>query len=93
LCKKWKFPKAVSKAIRYHHTLIPKQDDGLAIILHAADKLARMDGNSNGAGSLTHPIDDKVLAFLALDEDALSSIMFEVNESVRQITNEIFGTA
>ena len=93
LCKKWKFPSAVTKAIRYHHTLIPNQDNELAFILHAADHLTRMDGNSNGAGSLTHLIDDKVTAFLALDEDALSSIMFEVNESVRQITNEIFCTA
>jgi putative nucleotidyltransferase with HDIG domain len=93
LCKKWKFPRAVTKAIRYHHTLIPKQDNELAFILHAADHLTRMDGNSNGAGSLTHLIDDEVMAFLALDEDALSSIMFEVNESVRQITNEIFCTA
>jgi hypothetical protein len=52
-----------------------------------------MDDNANGADSLPHPIDDKVMAFLALDEDALSSIMFEANESVRQITNEIFCTA
>jgi HD-like signal output (HDOD) protein len=93
LCKKWKFPKAVSKAIRYHHTLVPKQDNELAFILHAADNLTRMDDNANGADSLPHPIDDKVMAFLALDEDALSSIMFEANESVRQITNEIFCTA
>lgn len=93
MCKKWKFPRAVTKAIRYHHTLIPNQDNELAFVLHAADHLTRMDGNSNGAGSLTHLIDDEVMAFLALDEDALSSIMFEVNESVRQITNEIFCTA
>ena len=92
MCKKWKFPTAVTKAIRYHHSLIPKQDNELTFILHAADNLTRMDGNSNGAGSLTPPIDDKAMAFLALDEDALSSIMFEVNESVHQITNEIFST-
>ncbi len=92
MCKKWKFPTAVTKAIRYHHSLIPKQDNELTFILHAADNLTRMDGSANGTGSLPHPVDDKVMEFLALDEDALSSIMLEVNESVRQITNEIFST-
>jgi hypothetical protein len=52
-----------------------------------------MNGNGNDAGGPPPPIDDKVIEFVALDEDALSRIMFEVNESVRQITNEIFRTA
>jgi hypothetical protein len=52
-----------------------------------------MDGNGNGTGSLPDSIVDMVMELLALDEDALSRIMREVNESVGQIENEIFGTA
>jgi hypothetical protein len=52
-----------------------------------------MDGNGNGAGSLPDSIVDMVMELLALDEDGLNRIMREVNESVGQIENEIFGTA
>ena len=90
LCTKWKFPKTVTRAIRHHH-LNPNPDDELACILYAADNLTRTNGN--GAGGLPHPLDEKVVECLALDEDALSSIMFEVNEAVNQITDEIFCIA
>jgi putative nucleotidyltransferase with HDIG domain len=92
LCKKWKFPKAVTRAIRHHHHLNPDHDDDLARILYAADNLTQMDGNGNGTGSLPDSIVDMVMELLALDEDALSRIMREVNESVGQIENEIFGS-
>lgn len=91
LCKKWKFPAAVTRAIRHHHHLNP--DDDLACILYAADNLTRMDSNGNGNGSLPDPIVDMVVELLALDEHALSRIVLEVNESVQQIENEIFGSA
>ena len=95
LCKKWKFPTTVTRAIRHHHRLNPDHDDDLAVILYAADNLTRMDGNSNGNGSsnLPDPMVDMVIELLALDEDALSHIIREVEESVGQIENEIFCTA
>jgi putative nucleotidyltransferase with HDIG domain len=93
LCKKWKFPGAVIKAIRHHHYLNPDPDDALACILYAADNLTRMDGSGNGTGSLPDPIVDMVMELLSLDQHALGRIMLEVNESVRQIENEIFCTA
>ena len=88
----WKFPKAVTRAIRHHHNLNPDHDDDLAFILFAADNLTRMDGNGDGTGSLPDPVVDMVMELLALDEDALSRIMSGVDESVRQISHEIFGT-
>ncbi|MGD9080366.1 MAG: HDOD domain-containing protein [Desulfobacterales bacterium] len=93
LCKKWKFPGAVTRAIRHHHHLNPDHDDDLAFILYAADNLTQMDSNGNGTGSLPDSIVDMVMELLALDEDGLSRIMREVKESVGQIENEIFGTA
>ncbi|MBW2437898.1 MAG: HDOD domain-containing protein [Deltaproteobacteria bacterium] len=93
MCKKWKFPRAVTSAIRHHHHLNPEHEDDLALILYAADNLTRMNANGNGTGNLPDEIVDMVMELLALDEDALSRIMREVNESVGQIENEIFGTA
>ena len=93
LCKRWKFPREVTRAIRHHHHLNPDHDDDLARILYAADNLTQMDGHGNGAGNLPDPIVDMVMELLALDEDALSRIMREVKESVGQIENEIFCTA
>ena len=93
LCKKWKFPRAVTRAIRHHHHLNPEHDDALAFILYVSDNLTRMEGRGNGTGNLPDSIVDMVMELLALDEDALSRIMGDVNESVGQIENEIFGTA
>jgi putative nucleotidyltransferase with HDIG domain len=92
LCKRWKFPKAVTRAIRHHH-LNPDPNDDLAFILYAANNLTRIDGNGKGNDSLPDSIVDMVIELLALDEDALSRIMRDVNKSVGQIENEIFGTA
>jgi len=93
LCKRWEFPKAVTRAIKRHHFLNPKQASELAIILNAADTLIRIKANKNGNGSITDQMDQHVMEFLALNEDDLGSIMVEVNESVRTITDEIFGAA
>jgi putative nucleotidyltransferase with HDIG domain len=93
LCKKWKFPRTVIRAIRHHHHINPDHDDDLVFILYVSDNLTRMDGNGNGNGNLPDPIVDMVMELLSLDENALSRILLEANESVQQIENEIFGTA
>jgi putative nucleotidyltransferase with HDIG domain len=93
LCKKWKFPGSVTRAIRHHHHLNPDHKDDLVLILYAADNLTRLDGKGNGTDSLPDSIVDMVMELLALDEDGLSRIMREVKESVGQIETEIFGTA
>lgn len=93
LCKSWEFPKAVTRAIKRHHFLNSKQAGELAIILNAADTLIRIRADKHGNGRITDQIDPQVMEFLALNEDDLSSITVEVNESVRKITDEIFSAA
>ncbi len=93
LCRRWKFPIKVTNAIRRHHASTPNPDNELAIILNTADNLSKLNGNGNGGGGLPHPIDDQVKDFLAMDENDLTHIMAEVNESVNQISAEIFSTA
>jgi putative nucleotidyltransferase with HDIG domain len=92
-CKKWKFPKTVTRAIRHHHHLNPNPYDELACILYGANNLARISANGNGNGDIRQQIDEGVLKSLALKENTLISIKSEVDESVHQITTEIFGSA
>ncbi len=92
LCKKWKFPKVVTKAIRLHHNLNPDQVDDLAIILHAADNLTKLDGNGNSGGGTFRALDDHVVDFLALEENDINDIVVEVNDSVEKISAEVFST-
>ncbi|MGD1969634.1 MAG: HDOD domain-containing protein [Desulfobacterales bacterium] len=93
LCKRWKFPQAVSKAIGRHHHLNPDNVDELTFILHAADNLNKIDGNGISGGCELYEIDEQVLQCLALEEDDINSILAEVSESVGQISDEIFGQA
>lgn len=93
LCKRWKFPLAVTKAIRHHHNIIPNQVDDLTYILHAADNLTKMGGNGISGGCALYELDEQVMLYLALTEDDIDDIMAEVNQSVSQIGTEIFGTA
>jgi putative nucleotidyltransferase with HDIG domain len=93
LCKRWEFSKAISQAIKYHHFLNPKAANEPAFILHAADTLVRIKTDANGIGRLIDQIDPRVMEFLALNEEDLGNMMVEINESVRKITDEIFGKA
>ncbi|MGD8613854.1 MAG: HDOD domain-containing protein [Desulfobacterales bacterium] len=91
LCRRWKFPEAVTRAIRHHHNINPKQVDDLTYILHAADNLTKMDGNGNSGGCTLSELDEHVMLFLALTESDFEDIIAEVNQSVSQISNEVFG--
>ena len=91
LCKRWKFPKTVIKAIRRHHNLNPEQVDDLTFILYAADNLTKMNGNGNCGGSKINELDEHVMQYLSLAEDDINDIQIEVNDSVSQMCIEIFG--
>ena len=84
LCKRWKFPHSVTKAIRLHHNM--------TYILHAADNLTKMSGGANSGGCTLNSLEDPVIDFLALEDSDIHDIMAEVDESVSQISTEIFGT-
>lgn len=93
LCKRWKFPQSVTKAIGRHHHLNPDNVDDLTFILYAADNLTKMNGNGISGGCKLYEIDEQVLQFLALEEDDINDILVEVSDSVGSISDEIFGHA
>mgnify|MGYP003565663494 FL=1 len=93
LCKRWKFPQTVTKAIGRHHHLNPDNVDELTFILYAADNLTKIDGNGISGGCSLYELDEQVLQFLVLEEIDIDDILAEVSESVGQISDEIFGQA
>jgi putative nucleotidyltransferase with HDIG domain len=92
LCRRWKFPKAVTKAIRRHHTNTNQVDD-LTLILHIADNLTKVNGNGNSGGCTLYELDENVMQFLLLEEIDIKEIIAEVDDSVSQISTELFGAA
>ncbi len=83
----------MTTAIRLHHNLNPEQVDDLAFILHAADNLTKLDGNGNSGGGTFRAFDEHVADFLALEENDIKDILVEVNESVEQISAEVFNAS
>ena len=91
LCRRWKFPLQVASAVRHHHSAPQDLDNELTLILYTADNLSKLNDNSNASHGQPHPIDDQVMEFLAMEENDLMHIMSTVNESVNQISAEIFS--
>jgi hypothetical protein len=79
--------------VRRHHHLNPDNVDELTFILYAADNLTKMNGNGISGGSGLYELDEQVMQFLALEEEDIINILSEANDSVNQMSGEIFGTA
>ncbi len=67
LTERWKFPKEIVNAIRYHHT--PEEAEGnskVVDIVHVADALAAMFGFGSGIDGLAYRFSEKSLKNLGL---------------------------
>jgi HD superfamily phosphohydrolase YqeK len=86
MCEKWNFPKAISKAIEYHHYPHRSGINKLACLINTADKISKWNGEVTE--SLSGEIDKTTKAMLGLKDDEFKLIMNEMKLSVNQITNE-----
>ena len=50
-------------------------------------------GNGNSGGCTLYELDEQVMQFLPLEENDINDILVEVENSVSQISAEIFGKA
>lgn len=89
MCKSWKIPGNLTKAIRYHHRPSNSHENELTYIVHVADSLALMSGIGTGFDNMLYEMDDKAVEFLALEEEELNSIIDETVESVEKITENM----
>ena len=89
VCKKWKIPERMIKAVRYHHKPNSSGDDLLTYIIHAADCIAMMSGVGTGIDGMRYTMEDKALHLLGLTDDEIESLMVSVVEYVDNVTSEI----
>jgi putative nucleotidyltransferase with HDIG domain len=85
VCKGWKFPEFMSKAINWHHNPAGSDGDRLSYILHMADHLSLMGGVSYDDDDILNEIQEGTMSFLQLKQADLSDITFNIMESVNKI--------
>lgn len=86
VCRVWNIPKSLTTAIRYHHHPARSHENMLAFIIHVADVIAMMTGLGLGFDSTFYEMDDMALEFIGLDEGDINSVMKEIIESVKKIS-------
>lgn len=88
MCKSWKIPTTLIKAITYHHYPARSKENILANIIHVADCLSLMSGLGTGIDGMLYKMDGKAMDFLGLNEEDIGSIIEETVESVEKISEE-----
>ncbi len=88
ICDKWKIPKKLSIAIKYHHNPSRLQVNELAYIVHTADAIAMMSGIGAGIDGMMYQIDNMAAEFLELDNTRISKFMAETVEYVEKTLTE-----
>ena len=86
VCKTWKIPLPLTRAIKYHHYPSRSEENKLAYIVHIADATALMTGIGIGVDGAMYQVEENALAFLGLREDDLSDIIRHIVTATKQIT-------
>lgn len=83
---KWKFPKVLKAAVRYHHEphLAPEPFRPLVSIIHVANTLCLMAGVGIGSDGLYHELNETALKVLGIDNAELEVIYAELPEVINQ---------
>jgi HD-like signal output (HDOD) protein len=87
----WRFPETQSTAIRFHHYPSLSKNDQLAYVVHLADYVAKTADLGAGGDESASELEEGVLKFLAIQEEALDDIADEVTDSIRKLEEEIQG--
>ncbi len=85
MCRTWKIPDALVRAIHYHHHPSRSSYNILASIIHVADSLSLMSGLGTGMDGMLYEMDSKAIDVLGLRTDSIEGIIQETVESVQKI--------
>ncbi|MDY7035877.1 MAG: HDOD domain-containing protein [Thermodesulfobacteriota bacterium] len=88
VCNNWNIPEPLTIAIRYHHHPSRSHGNELAYIVHMADAIAMMTGLGLGIDGMLYRVDDEAMEFLGLQEVDVNTIMVEVLEAVKKISEQ-----
>jgi HD-like signal output (HDOD) protein len=84
----WGLPRVLLKPMANHHR--PTVSGGvLEYVVHLADITARRCGYGTGVDDILYTADSRAMEFLDLEEEALTALHAEIEESVEKITMEV----
>ena len=86
VCKKWNFPKNITRAIKNHHQPSNSNGDGLSHILHLADYIALLSGIGYDDDDVLCELEEGALDHFKLKQENISKIVLQVTESVNKIS-------
>ncbi len=82
ICNKWNVPDEIAKAVRYHHTPSFSERNTLAHIVHLADQIATSGGLGYEEDDYLAEIEEGVLEFLGLSQNAVQMISSKIIETM-----------
>ena len=85
----WRYPKAQTTAIRYHHKPLLAGNCELAFIVHLADFAAQEAGFKSERTATPPEIDSHVLSRLGFSQAELNHTVSQITESVEQLATEL----
>ena len=89
ICSYWKFPEALTLAIKYHHNPSVSNGSEIAFILHLADYIAVLSGSGYDLDEILDIKEEGTDKFLSLHEKDVKSIEDAIFESVLRIEEEL----
>lgn len=91
LASRWRFPRHLVNAIRYHHR--PSQapaDQALVSAVHVGDVVASLVG-AGGFDSMMTPVDDAAFRLLGIDEEAVVDIVILAGQWIADLAASTEG--
>lgn len=88
VCRRWHFSETIFRPIRYHHYPSRSSDNFMAYTLHVADYIATISGLGIGSDDLLYHLEDGALTFLALRQQDISDLLYQVVEAVDYLTRD-----
>ncbi|MFC1553983.1 HDOD domain-containing protein [candidate division KSB1 bacterium] len=95
MAEKWGIPESIQNVILYHHNPKNAPDEFriLCYIVHFGDHLAMLSGGSSSFDSLAYKVDPKSKDLLKLEDEAIDSLMFEIELEFIEAKDKIFGNS
>ncbi len=87
VCEKWKIPKPIAVAVKYHHKPSGLGGNNLAHIVHVADQISIWSGMDTDGLSLD--INESSMQLLDIQYSEIDVMMDEIVEYVNQVTSEM----
>ena len=93
LASKWRLPVPLREAIQYHHSPMEASEEHrrLAFVVHVADRIAMLAGQSTDADRLQYPLDAAFTEQLGITQDEFEPLMSRVEREFARVVGGMFA--